>query len=783
MKRIAAFMVSVLSLSMSLAADSSEGYITLKTSNGIDGFLKAEWSESVEDPSTRDYLVTGGKVYKPGYIKNSWEPIPSRSFTFGEVDGGKGNFHAYYDSEFLNEGVIFANGDCYPNQTYPTIYGKATIASPATVPFRFRGSGGAPKGITIADKVICPDACGILAYSHKTNGFYLAFSGDVSQYCGSVVITSEYDKAGLPWGADLIFKENATFFGGSVTVGADATLKTEVGTSIDTITLKDGALLNIKVGCKLTARTAFSMEGERVVVKVSNAPISEDGVRYDLLSIPAESNYDLDNFEIHNDESTYTMIKSVGMELSDDGKTKTLYAVYYAAVTFADNEEKKANLEDPYSFCSVTNKESWSDLQVVHGDAIYRIVKNGGRTTYFTLPYMEDDESYVFPAPALYFSTDTAFVLRSKENIVSNLFFIGGLSTKDIWGLRNNKNDLSLYSDRIGLEGRLNLSVRNEIKIRLIGPIEGDGDATIVLQSISGSTGACSGFGELRGDNTKYKGKIKITSNRKDEVDTVVTFTRHASLIVTDASNLGGPRDSFAYDALSINRYGQLDVRESIVLDEPTRGIYAHGDGVARILVADSKTLTVKQQLTVDGQLYKEGSGALALGGNLRFIDAEGNVTETIPEEAANRTFYVVGGKVKPISAYALDGLDVVFSNKTSKLDVGLALDVDAKDEVLQAKGICNVKSPAPFAFLDDDVSKKIPVYLECAEELAANELSFGVMTVKKGCEGVFDRLELQKSDSLNSLKITLEQVEDTEAGTVTLKATAKKYGFAVSIR
>ena len=103
MKRIAAFMVSVLSLSMSLAADSSEGYITLKTSNGIDGFLKAEWSESVEDPSKRDYLVTGGKVYKPGYIKNSREPIPSRSFTFGEVDGGKGNFHASYDSEFLNE--------------------------------------------------------------------------------------------------------------------------------------------------------------------------------------------------------------------------------------------------------------------------------------------------------------------------------------------------------------------------------------------------------------------------------------------------------------------------------------------------------------------------------------------------------------------------------------------------------------------------------------------------------------------------------------------------------
>jgi hypothetical protein len=199
--------------------------------------------------------------------------------------------------------------------------------------------------------------------------------------------------------------------------------------------------------------------------------------------------------------------------------------------------------------------------------------------------------------------------------------------------------------------------------------------------------------------------------------------------------------------------------------------------------IADEKTLTVKQQLTVNGQLYKEGAGTLALGGDLRFIDAGENVTETIPEDSACRTFYVVGGKVKPIAAHALDGFDVVFSNKTSKIDVGLALDVNSQDEELRTKGICNVKSPAPFVFLDSDASKKIPVYLECTDELAANELSFGVMTVKKGCEGVFGRLELLKPRSLNSFKITLEQIEDTVADTVTLKATAKKYGFTISIR
>ena len=782
MKRIGALTGALLLSFAGLAAVESEGYVKLTANNGVDGFSKALWSESVADPSTRDYLVTDGKIYKPGYIKNSREPIHSRSFTFGEVGGGKGNFHAYYDSEFLNEGVIFANGDCYPNQTYPKIYGKATIASPATAPFRFRGSGGAARGITFAGKVVCPETCGILAYSYRTNGFYLAFSEDVSQYCGSVVITSEYDKAGLPWGADLIFKENATFFGGSVTVGADATLKTQVATSIDTVTLKNGAALDIGVGCKLEVRTSFNKEDGPIAVRISNASVKDTEARYDLLSMPAESNCSLEDFEICNDESTFTMIKSIGFDLSDDGKTKTLYAVYYAAVTFTDNEESKASLEDPYSFCSVTNAESWSDSQVVHGDAIYRIVKNGGRTTYFTLPYNEEDEPYVFPAPALYFSADTAFVLRSKENTVSNVFFTSA-GNKDIFGLRNNKNDLSLFSDRIVVDGKLNLNVRTEIKLRLIGAIEGNDDTEIKLQCLSGSTTQCRGYGELRGDNSKYKGKITITSNRKEEVDSVINFSRFASLIVTAASNLGGPRDSFAYDALSINRYGQLDVRESMVLDEPTRGIYAHGDGAARILVAEAKTLTVKQQLTVDGQLYKEGAGTLALGGNLRFLDAEGNVTETIPENASSRSFYVVGGKVKPIAAHALDGLDVVFSNKTSKLDTGLALDVNAKDAELRAKGVCNVKSPAPFAFQDDDPSKKIPVYLECADEVPSAEYAFGVMTVRKGCEGVFDLLRIVKPASLDGLKLTLKTVEDAEAGTVTLEASMKKYGFAVSIR
>ncbi len=96
-------------------------------------------------------------------------------------------------------------------------------------------------------------------------------------------------------------------------------------------------------------------------------------------------------------------------------------------------------------------------------------------------------------------------------------------------------------------------------------------------------------------------------------------------------------------------------------------------------------------------------------------------------------------------------------------------------------KGICNVKSPSPLAFLDDNPSKKIPVYVECADETPANEYSFGVMTVDSGCAAVLDLLEVIRPSVLSSYKVKLDKV--TEAGTVTLIANLKKYGFAISIR
>jgi hypothetical protein len=217
-------------------------------------------------------------------------------------------------------------------------------------------------------------------------------------------------------------------------------------------------------------------------------------------------------------------------------------------------------------------------------------------------------------------------------------------------------------------------------------------------------------------------------------------------------------------------------------MDEPTRGVFISGQG--RFYVLANKTLTLKEQLSVNGRVYKEGSGTLALGGALRFLDPEGALTSTPPAGAANRTFYVMGGRVKPLSADALEGLDVVFSNKTSKLEVGLAMDVAPADATLLAKGICNTNSSAPFAWQSDEASPKITVRLDCDDATPQPSYEFAVMTLSSDvADSVFDSVKLIKPAGFEKYGVKTRRTYDAVANTATLHATLEPCGLLLLVR
>ena len=179
-------------------------------------------------------------------------------------------------------------------------------------------------GITLAGKVSGKADAGMLVYS-EADYFYLAFSGDVSEYLGSVVVTSQYDSAGIPWGPDLIVKGDASHFGGSIEMRDGTILQVQTSTSVKSLVLKPGASLKITAGKTLAVRESFVKEGEEPLpITVDGAPSKFNEVSgekvYALLTIPAGTPCGIGDFKIANAGTTPFTAPFVRME-EDEGGT------------------------------------------------------------------------------------------------------------------------------------------------------------------------------------------------------------------------------------------------------------------------------------------------------------------------------------------------------------------------------------------------------------------------------------------------------------------------------
>ena len=770
--RVAGTVVCLLSCFMALGGY-ADGYVTLtKSSSATKGFAGADWSETVADPSTRDYLVNN---FKNVFYTTMGEVVNARSLTLGEVGAGEANYFAYYDATFKNNGITFANGQAHLNSADSKIGGRASFTSPSSTPFRFFGINKSNnKGFTFSNDVHSAATAGILVYADKTisdnpsnghTGFYFTFSGDTSDYLGSVVVTSQYDSAGAPLGAELRLSGSASYFGGSIVMREGTTFNPQIATSVGSLTLDEGSSLSLVAGNTLTVRTALAVIGGPVPL---SAPATVGVItRHALITMPANSACTEADFAVSDYGSGYTTAPRLYMETS--GETKTLYGEYCPRITLTKNNNSG-------EVSAVTDGTYWSDELAVHGSAHYKVSKIGSITTYLSTPN-DLETPRVFAGLSLEFDASTMLNLYSGDYTISNVLFRGGSSRNTING--PNGKDVTLRgSFYIDKNTELRFVTRQSGIIRISGPCVGESSSVMTVYGGAAGTSACRGIVILNGDNSAYSGKMTVTIDYPPNL----TFSQFMSLRVSDAASLGGPRPEFAYDALKLEYAGRLEAYDTFTMDEPTRGVFISGQG--RFYVEPDKTLSLKEQLTVNGRVYKEGEGVLALGGALRFLDSEGELTDTSPADATNRTFYVTGGRIKPLSAHSLDGLDVVFSNKTSNLEVGIAMDIEPDDAELLAKGICNAKSENPFTIQSDNANEKINIALECANPVKGKVYEFAVMTLTNTvADAVFDRLAFTRPKGFANYKLDFERVSDTEAGTKTLRATFKEHGFVVSFR
>ncbi len=171
------------------------------------------------------------------------------------------------------------------------------------------------------------------------------------------------------------------------------------------------------------------------------------------------------------------------------------------------------------------------------------------------------------------------------------------------------------------------------------------------------------GWVELAGLNTNWLGCTRVycqlTTNESQNI-AMPSWANFPKFVITDPRNLGGSFTNFVYNALQLECFAQLWPRATMTLDDASRGIYVNGTG--RFLVSNV-TFTVKERITYNGELVKEGPGRLRLGGSLDpLFSASGATAPT----AGKNKLTVMGGELEPLNACVFNGVAVTFSNDTA---------------------------------------------------------------------------------------------------------------------
>lgn len=393
---------------------------------------------------------------------------------------------------------------------------------------------------------------------------------------------------------------------------------------------------------------------------------------------------------------------------------KAADGVLFVTNTIADAGTYKATTGAYYAFA---NSENWTDKEAPHENAVYF---NGElQTRLNTAGYSFPGEGFVLVGKTFIMHQKADFGYVGVENDATIQTYTGKTA-----GLTDGVVDIAPCK-------RLTLTTSISGRMEIDSAIRGAGDVTLTL--VTGTDAPGSSTHVFAGVNTDWTGSLLLktgylTSRKYPTYDKgYVTFK------FSDGRALGGRKTTFAYDAITLASFVRFTPTASTQLaDGLNRGLYV-GDPTSKMICAgifsigEGITLTNHWPMTVNGTVYKEGTGTLELASACRFLD------DTVPEDADFHGLMISSGTVRVSHADALNGLIVDVS---STLDKALALDLSKTEGDLFAFGIRNTKTEAPF------VGDKLPIVFENAtlENLTAIYAAggkFGVVTVADGAVDV----------------------------------------------
>ena len=794
----------VVGMSPILAEDSSIQTVYLSDNSSFGeggGFAGAVWTYA-------DGKLVGddGKIapdYQPNYDfvisnKRYVDPNTGETIKAHKIIIGDGGFYGTLRCRLqpiyeCTEGIVLANGMIRTTTTnHRTIQGKITVTAPSSSPFLFDTTGSSGGGITFSGVFCGAEGTGFRFNSGVSNCYY-EFA-DASQYCGDIEVTSTNGSGMAAGDARLVmttlsarnvsFAENCTF---ELTSSARA--------SVANLTMHNGSTLKFKL--PVTPNTEpFLTVGEEIIcdgeVLLSfDASALLEPTEYPIVKIPA-GNAESVAFRL-KDGVPYTwpvLSRTVDAETGDT----IIRALFYPQIKTAegatgDGSSTDMSLDADAS-SSMTNSATWADGNAVHSGAHYNfnIQHKNIRTLW------NPEGSCEFLGESLMLGAkNVTFILASRE-VWCPVFYAGNYENLKLYCAE--ASDVTFHGDiyavyRNSQEPEKNLRIRiyNNHCFTLDGELKGSGDVLFMAgTSASSFKGSQRGDFALAGKSEDFSGKITLASDASADDRKWSNAEPYAHVWYSDPACFGGPLDAFAYDALKIEEMSRLITTNDVAFTDTTRGLFL--SGIAQLETPEATdSLTLLQPVTVNGRVYKQGAGTLAMGGELKFIDAENTRTDTPPDDAAKRTLYVQGGVLKPLAADALNGLDIVFSNSVNvagvnMADVAIELDLDTEDTLLKAYGLRNTKSPSPLALSLAGGATKVPVRLLSDRTSADRAFSVGVMTVKSEiADETFAKLDILKPEGLASIHMSRKVVPDAEAGTSTLVVTFKHTGFGVVIR
>ena len=770
------------------------------------GFAGASWVDEngndveIDRQANFDFVVKDKKYLSPR-ANDEGETITANSITFGEKNGTIG-YMKYRKNATFNcaNGLFLANGYIYNDvSSANTIGGNVTVTASSSVPFLLRPDSDitADTGFKFTGKFMGASGTGLQIRNPYVPAYTVTLD-DASEYYGDIDVSAT-NAIGTVFRASIVattlsarnvsFAENCTF---ELTSSARA--------SVANLTMHNGSTLKFKL--PVTPNTEpFLTVGEEIIcdgevllsldVSAISFPVSS-AVTYPIVKIPAGSAESVE-LRLDSDGAPYKW-PVLSRVVDDETGDVVLFVSFYPQIKTAtgavgDGSSTEMSLDADAS-SSMTNSATWADGNAVHSGAHYNfnIQHKNIRTPW------HPEGSYEVPGESLTLGAkNTTFILACRD-VWCPVFYAGNYENLKLYcaeasDVTFHGDIYTTYQDSENIEENFRIRIYNNHCFTLDGELKRSGNVLFLA-----GTSASSFKGSQRGDfllarkSEGFTGKITLTSDAAAGDRKWSEKEPYAHVWYSDPACFGGARDAFAYDALRIEKMARLITTNNVVFSDLTRGLFL--SGIAQLETPEATdSLTLLQPVTVNGRVYKQGAGTLAMGGELKFIDAENARTDTPPDDAAKRTLYVQGGVLKPLAADALNGLDIVFSNSVNVAgvnvaDVALELDIDTEDAELKTYGLRNTKSSSPLTLSLAGGATKVPVRLISARTSADGAFSVGVMTVKSEIANeTFAKLDIRKPEGLASIHMSRKVETDAAAGTSTLVVTFKHTGFGVVVR